>query len=92
MNRYGFAGILAAAIVSIGRGSTTLARDLTFAERVLAEEAIQRLYYSHQIGAAKTFEAAVPRSLLEQSVRRYLAACDAVEREWHTPITPEMLE
>ena len=36
-------------------------RQLTFQERVEAQQAIERVYYSHQIGAAKKwFEEAIP--------------------------------
>jgi len=37
--------------------------------RVQAQEAIERVYYSHQIGAKRPFEQAVPRSVLEEKVR-----------------------
>jgi putative metal-binding protein len=48
-------------------------RTLTFEERVAAQEAVERVYYRHQIGASKPFEDAVPRSVLEAKVRKYLA-------------------
>ncbi len=68
-----------------------LARELTFQERVRAQEAIERVYYSHQIGATRTFEEAVPRALLETKVRTYLKQSVALEYFWKTPITAEML-
>src|SRR5437867_1869290 len=71
--------------------SASYARDLTFDERVAAQEAIERVYYSHQIGATKLFEEAVPRAVLENKVRTYLKQSVALERYWHTPITGEML-
>ncbi len=67
------------------------ARDLTFARRVKAQEAIERVYYSHQIGATGPFENALPRSVLEAKVRRYLGQGVALEEFWHTPVTAEML-
>ncbi len=67
------------------------ARDLSFEERVKAEEAIERVYYSHQIGATKPFEEAVPRGLLERKVRTYLRESLALERIWQRPITSGML-
>jgi hypothetical protein len=48
------------------------ARDLTFEERVRAQEAIERVCYSHQIGAEAPFEQAVPRTVIEQKVRPVL--------------------
>jgi hypothetical protein len=71
--------------------STTMARDLTFEERVKAQEAIERVYYSHQIGATKRFEEAVPRSVLEKKVTTYLKQSVALDTIWHTPASAEML-
>jgi putative metal-binding protein/HYR domain-containing protein len=68
------------------------ARGLSFEERVKAQEAIERVYYSHQIGARKPFEDAVPRGLLEGKVRTYLQQTLALERIWQTPLTPDALE
>src|SRR2546428_8382237 len=66
-------------------------RDLTFEDRVKAQEAIERVYYSHQIGTTKPFEEAVPQTLREQKVRTYLKQTVALEKLWHTPVTAEML-
>src|SRR3990172_2084872 len=71
---------------------TSRARDLTFEERVRAEEAIQQVYYSHQIGKTKPFEEAVPHAVLEKKVRTYLQQTIALQRYWSTPVTAEMLE
>jgi N-acetylneuraminic acid mutarotase len=70
----------------------THARDLTFEDRVQAQEAIERVYYSHQIGATKAFQEAVPRDVLERKVRTYLKQSAALEAFWHTTVTAEMLE
>src|SRR5437899_4154927 len=45
-------------------------RSLTFGDRVKAQEAIERVYYSHQLHAAVRFEEAVPRAVLEGKVRK----------------------
>src|SRR2546422_9105026 len=37
---------------------------LTFEERVEGQEAIERVYYAHQIDASRRFEEAVPRRVL----------------------------
>jgi N-acetylneuraminic acid mutarotase len=68
-----------------------LARDLTLEDRVRAQEAIERVRYSHQDGATKPFEAAVPRALLEKKVTTYLAQSAALEDLWGTPLTADML-
>src|SRR4030095_687415 len=48
------------------------ARELSLQERLRAQEVIERVYYSHQIGVTRPFDAAVPRSVLEKKVRTYL--------------------
>src|SRR5258705_10472535 len=65
--------------------------DLSFAERVAAQRIVERVYYSHQIGASRPFAEAVPDALLESKVRRTLKLSLALERFWNTPLTAEML-
>jgi hypothetical protein len=67
-------------------------RTLTFEDRVKAQEAIERVYYSHQIGATDSFETAVPRAVLERKVHTYLDQTAALRRYWKTSITDEMLQ
>ncbi len=69
-----------------------VAHDLTFEDRVRAQDAIERVYYSHQIGATKPFEEAVPREAIEAKVRRYLKLSVALERFWNAPVTAAMLD
>ena len=78
----------------LARAGTTNdpARTLTFEERVRAQEAIERVYYSHQIGAARPFEQAVPRAALESKVRDSLLRSAALEKYWHTPVTTAALQ
>jgi HYR domain-containing protein len=83
--------LLTVATVLLGTGKS-IARDLTFEERVAAQEAIERVYYSHQIGATQPFEEAVPREVLESKVRTYLKQSAALEQYWNTPITAEALQ
>src|SRR2546426_3758396 len=82
------------AVLSLGIAlapiAQAVARDLTFEDRVKAQEAIERVYYSHQIGVTKPFEEAVPPSVLEEKVRTYLKESVALERFWHTPVTADM--
>jgi N-acetylneuraminic acid mutarotase len=70
---------------------TADARELTFEDRVHAQVAIERVFYSHQIGATRPFEEAVPRELLERKVRTYLKQSLSLERVWNAPVTAEML-
>jgi len=67
------------------------ARELTFEQRVAAQEAIERANYRHTIGASQPFERSVPREVLEQRVRAYLKETVALEIYWYTHITSEML-
>jgi N-acetylneuraminic acid mutarotase len=64
---------------------------LTLEERLQAHEAIQRVTYSHQIGATLAFEEAYPRELLEAQVRDTLKLSDALDRYWHAPVTSAAL-
>jgi len=66
-------------------------RQLTFEDRVRAQEAIERAYYSRLIGATRSFEEAVPQELLEKKVRTYLRQSVALERIWHEPVTAQGL-
>lgn len=72
--------------------TTHQTRRLTFEERVRAQEAIERIYYSHQISATRSFEQAITQTVLEQKVRTYLKQSLALERLWKTPVTPEALQ
>jgi N-acetylneuraminic acid mutarotase len=65
-------------VVALVVALPSFARPITFEERVRAQEAIERVYYSHQVGATKPFEEAVPRSLIENKVRTYLERTPAI--------------
>src|SRR5262245_43596982 len=85
-------GVLTLLASTYGDGRTTPQRQLTFEERVLAQEAIDRVYYSHQIGATRPFEEAEPHQVLETKVRTYLKRSVALEEFWQTPVTAHALE
>jgi N-acetylneuraminic acid mutarotase len=70
----------------------SIARELSFEERVKAQEAIERVYYSHQLGTTKPFEEAVPREAIERRVHVYLKQSVALATRWKTPVTAEALE
>jgi N-acetylneuraminic acid mutarotase len=92
MKRNGMLVVLGLVVFLLGATLGAHARDLTFEDRVKAQEAIERVYYSHQLGATKPFEAAVPRAVLEEKVRKYLQQTAALEVYWKTQVTDEMLE
>ena len=69
--------------VLVGRvNAADVAPQLSFAERVAAQEKIERFYHSHRIGSRLDFEQAVPRAAIEQEVRNYLRLSKLLERDW----------
>jgi len=80
--------LVATSLLSV---SAVQARELTFAERVQAQEAIERVYYAHQIGVTLPFQEAVPHEVLDSKVRTYLKQSLALERIWDQPLTAAML-
>jgi hypothetical protein len=72
-------------------GAVPSGRPLTLEERVQAQAAIERVYYSHQIGAARPFEEAVPVSALREKALRALRVSAALQKYWDTPITTDSL-
>ena len=92
MKRLGILLAAAAAFSSIlVARPTAQPRQVSFEERVRAQEAIERVYYSHQIGAHLSFEEAVPSTVLERKVRTYLRQSAALATIWNDPITSTML-
>ena len=67
------------------------ARDLTFEEHVACRTAIERVNYGHRLGATRPFEAAVPRQVIEQKVRRFFRDSAALERDRPDLVTAESL-
>src|SRR5262245_56552908 len=88
IHRILIAGATSASLLTVPRSAGC---DLTFKQRVEAQRAIERVYYSHQIGATKPFEVGVPEEVIEKKVRNYLKQSAALERFWNTPVTPEAL-
>src|SRR5262245_22215360 len=72
--------------------SWTSGRELSYEERVRAQQAIEHVRYSHQIGATRPFEEAVPQAALERLVRTTLRRSAALERFWGRPIRGEDLD
>ena len=90
MRRFLFPLALALASVGVGDADVRL-RELRFSERVHAQRAIERVYYSHQIGTTLPFEHAYPQSVIERKVRDSLKQSAALEAYWGTRITAEAL-
>jgi N-acetylneuraminic acid mutarotase len=90
MHRFGIAGAVVVTTFLV-QGAEQPPHGLTFEQRVLAQEAIERFYYAHQVGASRPFDEAVPRALLEKKVRTYLKQSAALVTFWNTRITGEAL-
>jgi N-acetylneuraminic acid mutarotase len=84
--------LLFVALLSSSFLTPQAADTLEFEDRVRAQEAIERLYYSHRQGAARSFEETFPRSLLERRVRTYLQESAALETYWATRLRVEDLQ
>ena len=68
------------------------ARELTFAQRVEAQAAIERVYHRHRSGVREPFERAVPREVLERKVEDYLRRSVALDRIWDEPVSADALD
>ena len=74
----------------------TQARELTFEDRVKAQEAIERVYWLHRdadgVGVRPSFEVTVPASILARKVMDTLKKSAALERFWGRPVTDAQLQ
>lgn len=70
--------LLFAGIISLGLGSAPGNRILSFEERIRAQEAVERVYYSHRIwpkenpGPKPPFEEMISKAQVEAKVEDYL--------------------
>ena len=69
------------ALAGEGQETAPRARRLSFAERLDAQRAIERVYHAGRIGSTRPFEQAVPTALLARKVRTYLAQSAALEAQ-----------
>jgi N-acetylneuraminic acid mutarotase len=74
------------------------ARDLTFDERVAAQEAIELVYWNHRVwpkenpGPKPPLSAALSEDALRAKVEDYLRKSNALETWWQRPITAQQLQ
>ena len=85
-------GLIFGLIGSMAQAAEPAQRTLSFEDRVKAQRAIERVYYAHQLGATKKFEAAVPTAVLEVKVRKYLDQTAALSSYWKTAVTDQTLQ
>ena len=73
MQRILVAGAILAVLCATCWGASNQATTLSFKDRVVYQERIERIYYEHRTGEKPPFEEAVPRDVLEAKVKKYLA-------------------
>ncbi len=83
--------IVTLTLVALAAPQVLARPPLTFDERVDAQEAIERFYHASRQGSRKPFDDAVPRTILEGKVRKYLDQSVALQTYWGTAITQEAL-
>ncbi len=76
-------------ILGLCLATPAIARELSFEQRVAAQREIDRVYYSHQLGATLPFEQAVPLAATEAKVRASLQESLLLETDYDTPLTAE---
>jgi len=73
-------------------------RQLSFADRVAYQRAIEEVYWRHRIwpkrrpGPMPPLDAVMPQATIEQKVQDYVHHSELVEEEWQKPITSEQLQ
>ena len=62
-------------------------------ERVRCQEALERVYWTHRSkGQGRSFEQAVPRTVLRRNAEDAVLKTEALRRFWQVTITPERLQ
>src|SRR5580765_46846 len=102
--------VVSAAVVSSMLSGTLLAlfrpgpeanvsrRNLTFAERVVYQRAIEEVYWRHRIWPEErpdpkpSLDSVMSQAQLEKKVAAYLRDSDVLQRSQHGPITAEKLQ
>ena len=73
-------------------------RQLSFADRVAYQRAIEEVYWRHRIWPKErpdpkpSLDAVMSQAAIEQKVEDYLRDSELLEEEWQKPITPEQLQ
>ena len=85
-------------LVALSSFITSASERISFQERVAAQEAIERVFYGHQIWPEGNstpkppFESVYPKTLLEAKVTDYLKKSAALDLYWQRPVEPEQLQ
>jgi len=89
---------IALGFIVLFTGSLFAREPLTFEERVEAQEAIERVYYSHRIWPKENpqpkppFEQMVTKEQIEAKVTDYLKKSAALDQFWQRPIEGKQLQ
>ena len=85
-------------LAGLNDASSVGARDLTFEQRVAAQEAIEQVYWSHTIWPKENprpkppLEEIMPDAVLRAKVTDYLEKSVALDTWWKRPISAEQLQ
>ncbi|MGD8377231.1 MAG: hypothetical protein PVF68_13940, partial [Acidobacteriota bacterium] len=79
-------------IVAASSLAAAASGTLTFQDRVLAQEAIERVYEAHRIRPAGEAPRKLSQDVLEDKVHDALLRSAALERYWGRPVTAEALQ
>jgi hypothetical protein len=85
-------------LIAVFSSSVFANKPLTHEERVKAQEAIERVYYSHRIWPKENpqpkppFEKMVAKEQIEAKVNDYLKKCSALDQFWQRPIIASQLQ
>src|SRR5437660_1850376 len=80
------------------RTHSSTQRQLSFADRVTYQRAIEEVYWRHRIWPAErtdpkpSLDAVMPTAEIEKKVEDYLLNSQALEDYWHQPLTSEQLQ
>ncbi len=87
-----------AVFAALGFGSSSAARELTFDQRVEAQQAIEQVYWKHRIWPKEnpspkpTLATVMTPSVVRGKVDDYLRKSTALEKWWHRPVTAAQLQ
>ena len=72
-------------------GSVGWAQELSVQERFLAQEIIERVYYSHREGTKAAFEEVISGAVIASKVESHLRKRKALKELWGIEVTDEMV-
>jgi len=87
MKQFAALGFGIFAVLISSRSLAAAPSGLSVEQRVQAQEAIERIYFTHRVGASGAFSQAVPRDVARKKVETYLRKTVALEMFWKTPVT-----